>query len=491
MGRKRLEELVFENTYATLPEHFYERVRPTPFPYPHIVSVNPSVADLIDLDPQEMRRKEFLEWVSGAAVLQGSDPLAMLYAGHQFGHYVSQLGDGRAILLGEIRNDAGIKWDLHLKGAGLTRYSRDGDGRAVLRSTIREYLCGAAMEGLGIPTTRGLCIVSGQEVVIRETPEPGAMLLRMAPSHVRFGTFEAFYYRRHYEDLRRLADYVIRHHYPHLVDSQGCYARLLHDVARRTGDLIAHWQAAGWAHGVLNTDNMSILGLTLDYGPFGFMERFDPGFVCNHSDHHGRYAFQNQPDIGYWNIRALAQALSPLMEPDEVRAAPEIYEQTMLERYAERMRAKLGLVECHAGDDKLVTDLLNLMHANRVDYTQCFRALGEFRQEDQNSHAAIRGFFQDSDAFDWWAVRYVDRLKAEKSLDEERRVRMHRRNPVYILRNHLAEQAIRQAVHHRDFSEIDRLLDLLRDPFSVRSGMDSYATPPPPGNPPVVVSCSS
>ncbi len=384
----KLEHLDFQNTYAALPEVFHERVKPTPFPNPHVVSVNPGAADLLDLDHTELTRPEFAEYFCGAKLLPGSDPIAMLYSGHQFGHYVPQLGDGRAILLGEVRNQKGERWELQLKGAGLTRFSRDGDGRAVMRSTIREYLCGEAMHGLGIPTTRSLCIVAGEEIVWRETPEPGAMLLRMAPTHVRFGSFEVFYYRRQHEYLKTLADYVIEYHYPHLVGSENGYARLLHEVAVRTGHLVAQWQAVGWAHGVLNTDNMSILGLTLDYGPFGFMERYDPTFICNHSDHHGRYSFQNQPDIGFWNIRALARALSPLVEQDEVNAIPDVYEKAMLGKYAELMRAKLGLVETHAGDDKLVTDLLNLMDSSRADYTNVFRAMGTVRSGEY--HGALR-----------------------------------------------------------------------------------------------------
>ncbi len=415
----------------------------------------------------------------------------MLDAGHPFGHHVPQLGDGRAILLGEVRNQKGEKWDLHLKGAGLTRFSRDGDGRAVLRSTIREYLCGEALHGLGIPTTRGLCIISGEEVVYRERPEPGAMLIRLAPSHVRFGTFEVFFYRQQYEHLTVLADYVIQHHYPHLLEEQNRYVRFLHEVAAWTGHLIAQWQAVGWAHGVLNTDNMSILGLTLDYGPFGFMESFNPGFICNHSDHQGRYSYQNQPDIGYWNIRALAHALSPLVEPDAVKAAPEIYEQAMLTRYAELMRAKLGLEEAHAHDDRLVTDLLNLMQTNQVDYTTFFRSLSRFSQEFPPDNTGIRDQFVTREVFDDWTVRYQERLKAEKSRDEIRKSRMNQTNPHYILRNHLVQQAIVQATAHRDYSEIDRLLTLLKQPYTEQPGMEAYANPAPSGSPPIIVSCSS
>lgn len=487
----KLENLHFHNTYASLPDGFYERVMPTPFPNPHVVSLNPAAAELLNLDPDELSRPEWAEYFCGSKLLPGSDPIAMLYSGHQFGHYVPQLGDGRAILLGEVQTQQGNRWELQLKGAGLTRFSRDGDGRAVMRSTIREYLCGEAMHGLGIPTTRSLCIVAGEEIVWRETPEPGAMLLRMAPSHVRFGSFEVFYYRRQHEYLKTLADYVIGHDYPHLAGLENRYTGLLHEVAIRTGHLIAQWQAVGWAHGVLNTDNMSILGLTLDYGPFGFMERYDPTFICNHSDHHGRYSFQNQPDIGYWNIRALARALSPLVGQDEVNAAPEFYEKAMLGKYAELMRAKLGLVEEHAGDDKLVTDLLNLMDSSRVDYTTLFRALGAFRQTSPSAPAELRDHFLHREAFDDWATRYRERLQAEKSQDDERQRRMDHVNPKYILRNHLAQQAISQAVQQRDYSEIDRLMNLLRDPFTDRPGMEAYAVPPPPGEPPIIVSCSS
>jgi len=486
-----LEDLLFENTYAALPEVFCERVKPTPFPNPYVVSVNPGAADLLNLDPGEFTRPDFAEYFCGAKLLPGSDPIAMLYSGHQFGHYVPQLGDGRAIMLGEVRNEKGERWELQLKGAGLTRFSRDGDGRAVLRSTIREYLCGEAMHGLGIPTTRSLCIVAGEEIVWREMPEPGAMLLRMAPSHVRFGSFEVFFYRRQHEYLKLLADYVIDHHYPYVREAENPYARLLHEVAMRTGHLVAHWQAVGWAHGVLNTDNMSILGLTMDYGPYGFMERYDPTFICNHSDHQGRYSFQHQPDIGYWNIRALGQALSLLVNDEALQMAPQLYEQAMLEKYAELMRGKLGLVESHAGDDKLVTDLLNLMDSSRVDYTTFFRALGNFQQEAPAANSAIRDFFLHREAFDDWAGRYHERLLAEKSQDAERKVRMDQVNPKYVLRNHVAERAIQQAVREKNYSEIDRLLEMLSHPFTDQPGMEAYAIPAPDDSPPIIVSCSS
>jgi uncharacterized protein YdiU (UPF0061 family) len=318
---RSLEDLEFENSFGCLPTSFYSRLAPTPFTHPpYLISFNSSVAELIGLLPDQAQRPEFLAYLTGAKPWSGTDPLAMLYAGHQFGHYVSQLGDGRAILLGEVRNAQGAKWDLQLKGCGITPYSRQGDGRAVLRSTIREYLCSEAMHGLGIPTTRALCIIGSEEEVYREEIESGAMLLRVAPSHVRFGSFEVFYYRKQYDEIRTLADYVIAQHYPGLAGHPQKYEEWLRQIVLRTARLIAQWQSVGFAHGVMNTDNMSILGLTLDYGPYGFLDQYDPGFICNHSDHHGRYAFEQQPEIALWNLTCQAQALTPLMSVDAAKA---------------------------------------------------------------------------------------------------------------------------------------------------------------------------
>ncbi len=487
---RKLEELSFDNSYARLPEAFFERVNPSLFKVPHVVSFNPAAAELIDLDPDEAKRPEFAEYFSGGRHLPGCEPIAMLYSGHQFGHYVPQLGDGRAILLGTVRNSRGQKWDLHLKGAGLTRFSRDGDGRAVLRSAIREYLCGEAMHGLGIPTTRSLCIIGSDEPVVRETVETGAMLVRLAPNHVRFGSFEVFFYRGQHEHLKTLADYVIGEHFPHLVDDADKYARFLMEVAERTGMLIAQWQAVGWAHGVMNTDNMSILGLTLDYGPYGFMDDYNPAFIPNQSDHHGRYSFQNQPDIGYWSIRAIAQALSPLIAPADVSKAPEMYEATLLNHYAALMRAKLGLQKSHSDDDTLTTGLLALMHADHVDYTNFFRVLGDFCHEDREANAPIRDLFLDRQGFNRWAEQYRARLNVEGSDDKERKARMNGCNPKYVLRNYLVHIAIQRAVQ-QDYSEIERLLDLLHDPYSDQRDRDEYAAPPPDWGKGIIVSCSS
>lgn len=491
MGRRQLETLSFDNSYARLAEAFYAKLNPTRFSEPpHLISFNPAAAALIDLDPEQAKRPEFAGVFGGSLLVPGMEPLAMLYSGHQFGVYVPQLGDGRAILLGEVRNERGEKWDLHLKGAGLTPFSREGDGRAVLRSTIREYLCSEAMHGLGIPTTRALCVVGSEHKVFREQVETGAMLVRMAPSHVRFGTFEVFYYRKQHEQLTILADYVIAHHFPHLIDGPDKYARFFFEVVERTAKLIAQWQAVGWAHGVMNTDNMSIHGITLDYGPFGFMDDYDPGFICNHSDHNGRYAFNQQPYIGLWNLSCLAQALLPLAAKEELKAALDRYTPLCERRYMELMQAKFGLSEEQEDDAGLIQDLLSLMQQGHVDYTNFFRALGSFSSQDGSPNEPLRDSFLDREAFSRWAKRYADRLCREKSRDEERSSRMNRVNPKYILRNYLAQQAIEKA-QQKDFSEIDQLLALLQNPYSEQPGMDNYASPPPNWGKHLSVSCSS
>lgn len=498
----RREALQLDNSDARLPEAFYAKLNPTPFSSPpYLVHANSAAGELIDLDPDEAKRPEFAQVFGGSLLVPGREPLAMLYSGHQFGVYVPQLGDGRAILLGEVRNERGERWDLHLKGAGLTPFSRDGDGRAVLRSTVREYLCSEAMHELGIPTSRALCIVGSDDKIYREQIETGAMLVRMAPSHVRFGTFEIFYYRKQYEHLKILADYVVTHHYPHLVDATDKYARFFGEVVERTAKLIAQWQAVGWAHGVMNTDNMSILGLTLDYGPFRFMEDYDPGYICNHSDHNGRYAFNRQPYIGLWNLSCLAQALLPLAPKEELKPALDTYAPLFEQQYRAIMRAKLGLREVKLGVETLINDLLALMQASRVDYTIFFRALGGFTipsltlpleggGKGEGIRGSLRDFFLDRSAFDAWAARYATRLRAEQSQDKERQQRMDRTNPRYVLRNYLAQRAIERA-QHKDFTEIDRLLDLLRDPFTERPGMEDYAAPTPNRGKHLVVSCSS
>ena len=486
-----LETLRFDNRYARLPEAFYAKVNPTPFSRaPFLISANRMAMELLDLDPREATRSEFAGVFGGSLLVPGMEPLAMLYSGHQFGVYVPQLGDGRAILLGEVLNERGERWDLHLKGAGMTPFSRDGDGRSVLRSAIREYLCCEAMHGLGIPTTRALCLVGSDEKVYREQVETGATIVRMAPSHVRFGSFEIFYYRKQHEHLQRLADHVIESYFPHLASTADKYLRFFAEVAERTAALIAQWQAVGWSHGVLNTDNMSILGLTLDYGPYGFMDDYDPGFICNHSDYNGRYAFNQQPYIGLWNLSCLAQTLLPLAPKEALKAVLDGYQPMIDRSYRDLMRTKLGLKEDRVEDEALLQELKSLMVGSRVDYTIFWRELGTFSSDPAAKHERLREHFLNPDRFGAWAVQYRERLQREQSRDKERRAEMDRINPKYVLRNYLAQAAIEKA-QQKDYSEIDRLLNLLRDPYLDHAGMDSYAAAPPNWGKHLSVSCSS
>jgi uncharacterized protein YdiU (UPF0061 family) len=497
-----LSTLPLSNSFITLGESFFSRVKPTPFvTQPSLVHFNSHAADLLDLDSSlhldTRRSPELADIFSGKRFLPGAEPVATLYAGHQFGHYVPQLGDGRAIILGETTNQRGERWEIQLKGSGLTPYSRDGDGRAVLRSTIREYLCSEAMHALGIPTTRALCIVGSDDEVYRERIEPGAMLTRLAPSHVRFGSFEVFYYRNQFDHVRKLADYVIDNHYPELLDKPDRYTAWLESIIRRTASLIAQWQAVGFSHGVMNSDNMSILGLTIDYGPYGFMEAYDPGYICNHSDYHGRYAYDQQPNIGLFNLTCFTQAILPLLS-EEPEQAVEIakdklahYNTLYVEFYAARMRAKLGLTASMEEDELLVSDLLALMAADKVDFTILFRRLGKFSSMDSVTSSALRDLFLQREAFDQWAIRYQARLVKESSNDRARAITMRTTNPKYILRNYMAEIAIRKAQDDKDYSEIDRLHKLLQFPFDEQPEHEHYAGFPPDWASSISVSCSS
>jgi uncharacterized protein YdiU (UPF0061 family) len=488
---RKLEQLNFDNTFARLPDSFFSRLDPTPLAAPYLVSFNASAARLIDLDIEEASRADFPEHFSGNLMPRGSEPLSMLYAGHQFGRFVRQLGDGRAILLGEIRSDAGELWDVQLRGAGITPYSRQGDGRAVLRSSIREYLCSEAIHGLGIPTSRALCVIGSDEEVYRERIETAAVLTRLSPSHVRFGSFEVFYYRGEHDQITSLADYVISRHYPHLADDKDKYGLFLDEVTQRTARLMAQRQSVGFSHGVMNTDNMSIVGLTLDYGPFGFMEAYDPGYICNHSDPQGRYAYDQQPHVALWNLACLAQALSPLVPPERARSVLDDYAPAYNRHYLSLMRAKLGLRTDTGTDAELVTSLLELMYRNQVDYTNFFRAISNFRTSGLNANDQLRKRFISSGAFDTWTMAYRSRLQQEADTDDERKKRMDAVNPKYILRNYLAQTAIEKAEKYRDYSEVDLLLRLLERPFDEQPEMERYAAPPPAWAQQIEVSCSS
>ncbi|HET8707325.1 MAG TPA: YdiU family protein [Pseudomonadales bacterium] len=486
--RSNLETLNFDNSFARLDERFYTKLQPTALHAPYLVSFSEDVAELIGLDANEKNRQAFVDYFSGQRLLPGSEPLAMVYSGHQFGAYNPQLGDGRGLLLGEVRTATGEKWDLHLKGAGITPYSRQGDGRAVLRSCIREYLCSEAMHFLGIPTSRALCVIGSKHPVRRETVEPGATLLRVAPSHIRFGSFEYFFYTQQYDLLNQLLDYTITHNFSEYKNNSDKVSLFLQDVVKRTARLIAKWQAAGWAHGVMNTDNFSVLGITFDYGPFGFLDDYQSGYICNHSDYHGRYAFDQQPNIGLWNLNAFAHTLSPFLDQADIRSALKQYEPELVEEFSQLIRAKLGLQLAHPDDQALVFDLFELMESNAVDYTIFFRRLCAFKQNELNE--AIRDLFLNREAFDQWAQRYTQRLAHEQSQDAERSERMRRVNPKYILRNYLAQQAIEKA-HQGDFSEVESLHRCLRRPFDEAPEFEHYAAFPPDWGKKLEISCSS
>jgi uncharacterized protein YdiU (UPF0061 family) len=483
-------DLALENSFAELPPAFYTRLMPTPLPAPYFVAASARAAALVGLDAGTLAQEDFVAVFTGNAVPAAAKPLSAVYSGHQFGVWAGQLGDGRAILLGNLATPAG-PMELQLKGAGLTPYSRMGDGRAVLRSSIREFLCSEAMAALGIPTTRALMITGSDKGVMRETVETSAVATRMAPSFVRFGSFEHWFYRDKPEQLRTLADYVIANFYPDLAGQANPYKALLAEVTRRTAHMIAHWQAVGFMHGVMNTDNMSILGLTLDYGPFGFMEAFDSQHICNHTDQQGRYSYANQPQIGHWNCFALGQALLPLIGTvEDAQEALGVYEAAFAGKIDELLHAKLGLEAILPEDAELLANMFTLMQDNHVDFTQFFRKLGMLQVDQPTLDAPVRDLFLDRDAFDNWAGAYRARLRLQRSTDSERRRAMDAVNPKYVLRNYLAQVAIDKA-NQKDYTEVAKLLSVLEHPYDEQHENEAYAALPPDWASHLEVSCSS
>jgi serine/tyrosine/threonine adenylyltransferase len=510
-----LSTVEFTHHYAQLPTDFYRFVTPTPIPDPYLVGLNASMVEMLGIS-NETSVSQWQEYGSGNQLLPHSKPLATVYAGHQFGVYVPQLGDGRAILLGEVIAPNGQSWELQLKGAGPTPFSRGFDGRAVLRATIREYLAGEALQALGIPSTRSLAIVGSHLPVYRETVETAAVLLRLAATHIRFGTFEFFHHQGKFNLVKQLADYTIAHFFPEIFSNSNSspYAKFFNSVVTRTAQLIAHWQAYGFAHGVLNTDNMSIIGITLDYGPYGFLDNYDPSFISNHSDHTGRYAFYQQPLIGLWNLQQLAVALSSLLSTEEIQAGLESYQPAFSDTYGQLLRARLGLQQSKTGDINLISDLLQLLQRDQVDYHYFFRLLSNFSLKSDlteanypQSAASIAGhrpnngevtavntnltaLFKNQADFHHWLRQYQQRLQAEGSIDDQRQALMRRVNPHYVLRNHLAQTVI-NAAQQQDFSPLQHFLTLLQAPFMEQPHNDFYAQPPTPQTVKIPISCSS
>ena len=486
------QPLSWPNRFHGLGSAFFTEMQPTAMRDPHWVARSTGCA--ADLGWSEAwwqtATPDALQVFSGNAQWPGMRPLASVYSGHQFGHWAGQLGDGRALWLGEINTPSGAM-ELQLKGAGLTPYSRMGDGRAVLRSSIREFLCSEAMHALGIPTTRALCITGSALPVMRETLETASVVTRAAPSFIRFGHFEHFAQADSPANLKRLADFVIANHYGESEATSNPYAALLQAVALRTAHMLAGWQAVGFCHGVMNTDNMSVLGLTIDYGPFGFLDAFDPGHICNHTDQQGRYAFARQPNVAFWNLHALAQALMPLIgDSDAALAALEPYKAAFMDSFMAKMRAKLGLTTAQSGDQSLIDDLLKLMAKDGCDFSITWRRMSSFDSTPGALNSNVRDMFIQRDAFDVWAQTYRQRLHDEASNDSLRSVAMNQVNPKYVLRNHLADVAIQRA-KLGDFSEVQKLHELLLRPFDEQPDNAAYADFPPDWAQHLEVSCSS
>jgi uncharacterized protein YdiU (UPF0061 family) len=486
---KALDELTFDNRFARLGDAFSTSVLPEPIAEPRLVVASDAALALLDLDPAQAELPEFAELFSGHKLWAEADPRAMVYSGHQFGSYNPRLGDGRGLLLGEVYNEAGEHWDLHLKGAGQTPYSRMGDGRAVLRSSIREFLASEALHALNIPSSRAGCVIGSSTPVWRETQERAAMVLRLAKSHIRFGSFEYFFYTKQPEELRKLADHVLALHYPHALETEEPHLAMFTEIVERNAELIAKWQAYGFCHGVMNTDNMSILGITFDFGPFAFLDDFDQRFVCNHSDHEGRYSFSNQVPIAQWNLSALAQALTPFISVEALREAIGLFLPLYQAHYLDLMRRRLGLTTAEEDDGEIVSRLLQLMQNSGVDYTLFFRRLGD--EPAEVAVSKLRDDFVDLAGFDAWSKVYLERVGREASGSEaDRRARMHAVNPLYILRNYLAQRAI-EAAEAGDYEEVRRLHNVLCNPFDEQAGMESYAQRPPDWGKHLEISCSS
>jgi uncharacterized protein YdiU (UPF0061 family) len=498
----------FENTYARLPENFYARLAPTPVAAPQLVKVNVELARSLGIDPNALMSSEGVEILAGNRVAEESEPIALAYAGHQFGYFVPQLGDGRAILLGEVKDRGGLRYDIQLKGSGPTPFSRRGDGRAILGPVLREYIVSEAMAALGVPTTRALAAVTTGERVLRETTLPGAIFTRVAASHLRVGTFQFFAARGDTEGLRTLANYAIARHYPQAAQAENPIRALLDAVISRQAHLVAQWMLIGFIHGVMNTDNTSISGETIDYGPCAFMEAYDPAAVFSAIDENGRYAYANQPRIALWNLTRLAEALLPLLEQESARqktgsqkprSQPSGSQESRIQEAAVTsanealaafdpqfqaariagLRRKLALYTERDEDLALAEDLLERMTANRADFTLTFRRLCDAAAGVEGD-IGVRELFAVPRAYDEWAAQWRQRLAEESISPDARAAAMRKANPAFIPRNHIVEEALNTAMWKQDFHPFEQLLDVVSRPYDDRPDLDRYATPASP-----------
>ena len=468
------------HAYAELPQDFYNLQNWQGFDNPLLVIENAELKK--DLGLENIDKQKLLDIFNGSLSIESLKPLSMAYSGHQFGQYVEQLGDGRGLLFGQIDSSAGLI-DIHLKGAGKTPYSRFGDGRAVLRSVIREYLCGEAMHALSIPTSRALMIIGSDEMVIREKSETAAILARTAKTHIRFGNFEYFHYNNKPEYVKVLADFCIDNYPSYFLKSKNKYEEFFRSVVEQTACMIALWQANGFSHGVMNTDNMSILGETFDYGPYGFMEDYIPSYVCNHSDHQGRYAFKNQPYIGLWNCSALGHALSCLISEENQDEILKTYELIFQNKLAELYRKKLGFITSHNEDAQLIQGLLDIMESERLDYTNTFRNLSQAVTETKTNEL-------NSDVAMSWIKSYQERHNKESKSIAKKISLMNAINPKYILRHYMAQEVI-EAAENSDFSAAETLIEVITSPYDELEQYEHFANRSPDWAKNLEISCSS
>jgi uncharacterized protein YdiU (UPF0061 family) len=480
-----LKTILFNNHYIKLGAEFYTTTHPSPTVKPEMIIFNGELARELGLSAATLNPQDGAAIFSGNHIPEGAEPLAMAYSGHQFGHF-TQLGDGRAILLGEIEAPDGRSFGVQLKGSGRTSYSRNGDGRSALGPVLREYLVSEAMAKLGVPTTRALAAVTTGEEVVRQHYSPGGIITRIASSFVRVGTFQYFAASGNVDATRKLADHVIEHNYPQLREAARPYVALLEAVVDRQAALIARWMQFGFIHGVMNTDNMSVAGETIDYGPCAFMDAYADNQVFSSIDHQGRYAYNNQPSIGLWNLTRLAETLLPLLAEKEEEAAEiakdllEGYIVCYQQYWLEGMRGKIGLSTEMEGDKALVEELFNVMAANDADFTLTFSNLSRLGVESVVADKQMRSLFVEPDKFSDWAVKWCERLRKEQSDDEARQRRMQAVNPHYIPRNHQIEAAIRAAEDRGDFSLFHGLHEVLQTPYTQQEGKEAYTLPPKP-----------
>jgi len=476
-----LTSLKLNCDYLNLDDEFYQRLSPSPLKKAGLIDYSSSAAQLIGLNPQKIDAEHLCKLINGERLFEGSQPYAMCYAGHQFGFYSPRLGDGRVLNLGENRG-----WHLQLKGSGPTLYSRNGDGRAVFRSSIREYLMSEAMFHLGVPTSRALGIIKSEQEVQRERIEKGAIVLRLSPSWIRFGHFEYFFYKKKYTKLKALLDYTLQASFPHLQSKKDAYLLFFKEVVASTAKLIASWQALGFNHGVMNTDNMSIMGLGIDYGPFAFMNKYQSDYICNHSDTEGRYAFANQPYIAQWNLSKLMHALSPLINEEAMQEALNKFRELYTQHYTRLMLDKLGLEEVYKEDRLFIRSTLKMLQANQTDYTGFFRTLSHY-QEDSSIFTNLAINHSDLKK---WLPTYKKRLLQQDILASDRNKKMLKTNPKYILKNHLIQEAI-EGLERGENEVFEILKTLLQAPYDENQGYDSYARSTQDALANLQLSCSS